>query len=244
MRLHGLISWYDEPCSALAATLIGLRTAQVDHVIAVDGAYLLYPDGKPSSSNDQAATIQAACRELGMGCTIHTPQHRWAGNEVEKRTRMFSVALAASDPGDWWLNMDADMVVTQAPGNLKQQLENTEHHAAYCTLSEPRNPDRAPDQAKQFEWHDGSYLIRLLFRAQPLRCDTKHCVYKTNDDRVLWAPQTVALEEPAISIPELVVEHRDQQRPALRTALKQQYYERRDRFKIETNAEINAETIA
>jgi hypothetical protein len=236
MRLHGLLCWYDEPCSALTATLIGLRTAQVDHVTAVDGAYLLFPDGQAASSNDQAATIQAACRELGMGCTIHTPQARWAGNEVEKRTHMFRLALAASDPGDWWLSMDADMVVTQAPANLKQQLQDTEHDAAYCTLTEPRNPDHAPDQAKQFQWHDGSYLIRLLFRAQPLRCDTKHCLYKTDDDRVLWEPQNTALEEPAISIPELVVEHRDQQRAALRIALKNQYYQRRDRFKAEVAA--------
>jgi hypothetical protein len=236
MRLHGLLCWFDEPCSALTATLIGLRTAQVDHVTAVDGAYLLFPNGQAASSADQAATIQAACRELGMGCTIHTPQARWAGNEVQKRTHMFRLALAASTPGDWWLSMDADMVVTQAPANLKQQLQDTEHDAAYCTLTEPRNPDHAPDQARAFQWHDGSYLIRLLFRAQPLRCDTKHCLYKTDDDRVLWEPQNTALEEPAITIPELVVEHRDQQRAALRIALKNQYHQRRDRFKAEVAA--------
>jgi hypothetical protein len=230
-----LLCWYDEPCSALAATIIGLRTAQVDHVIAVDGAYLLYPDGRAHSSNDQAATIQATCRELGMGCTVHVPQNRWCGNEVEKRTAMFRLALAASEPGDWWISMDADMVVTQAPADLKTQLRDTDLDAAYCTMTEPQSQDRAPEQARQFEWHDGSYLIRLMFRAQELRCDTKHCHYVAGD-RTLWAPQNTALEEPAITIPDLVVEHRDQQRTAVRRALKQEYYSRRDRMGIEVAA--------
>ena len=233
MRLHALLNWYDESCSALAACIAGLHTAGVDHVTAVDGAYLLYPDGKPSSQPDQAATIHLACQALGMGCTIHTPNTRWAGNEVEKRTRMFALALAASDPGDWWISMDADMVVTQAPHDLKHQLERADVDAARVTLTQYRDLDQTHAQAQQFNWPRTTQApIRLLFRAQAMHCQTNHYTYVTPDGRVLWNSDS-GDQEPCIDIPDLHVEHRDHQRTIDRQEAKKQLYDLRDQLGAE-----------
>lgn len=226
MNLHGLLCWYDEPCADLAACVIGLHKAGVDHIIAVDGAYLLYPGGKASSPHHQAATIHQTARELGIATTIHTPRERWIGNEVEKRTRMFAIAHAASDPGDWWISMDADMVVTQAPHDLKQQLHETSLEAASCMLTDPP-ADNEPCPIA------GHHPIRLLFKAQPLHCHIKHCAYRTPDGRYLWEPQTPALQEPAIDIPDLIVEHRDNQRTPQRHQDKATYYQRRTQYRAE-----------
>lgn len=241
MRLIGLLNWYDEPCSALVTTIIGLRKASVDHVVAVDGAYLLFPEGTASSTPDQAATIHATCTELGMGCTIHTPQTTWAGNEVEKRTRMFQIANSISESGDWWLSCDADMIVTQAPEDLKAQLKQTYLEAGNCTIAEPQNPDVAAAQKNQFAWaKTGHYPIRLLFKAQDLHCHIKHCAYRTADGRYLWAPQEAGQQEPALEVPDLIVEHRDQQRTTYRKDQKTLYYQRRERFGVERSEVANA----
>ena len=46
VKLHGLLSFYDEPETSLLACIDGLANAGVDHLLAVDGAYQLYPDAK------------------------------------------------------------------------------------------------------------------------------------------------------------------------------------------------------
>jgi hypothetical protein len=223
-----LLNWYDEPCSTLAACVAGLHTAGVDHITAVDGAYELYPDGKPSSPPDQAATIHMAGQALGIATTIHTPNTRWPGNEVEKRTRMFALALAASDPGDWWISMDADMVVTQAPHNLKAQLEDTDVDAARVTLTELRDLDATHAQAQQFQWpRQSQHPIRLLFRAQAMHCRVNHHTYVTPDGRVLWNSDS-GDQEPCVDILDLHVEHRENQRTLDRQEAKRVLYHRRD----------------
>lgn len=234
MRLHALLCWYDEPPNALAACVASLTIANVDHLVAVDGAYLLYPDGKPSSPPDQAATIQQTAQALGIAATIHTPNERWAGNEVEKRTRMFSLALAASDPGDWWLSIDADMLITQAPHDLHQQLQDAEVDAARATLTEYRDLDDTQTQAQQFHYpRTSQYPMRLLFRAQPLACAHNHCTYRTPDARVLWSAQAPITEEPGTDLPDLVVEHRHNQRTVDREQARAAYYSRRDYLGVE-----------
>src|SRR4051794_1394880 len=102
MRIHALLNWFDEPPAALAACVASLKLGAVDSVIAIDGAYALFPDAKPNSPPDQAAVIHETARTLGITCTIHTPNQTWAGNEVQKRTSLFDLAHAISDNGDWW----------------------------------------------------------------------------------------------------------------------------------------------
>ena len=229
-----MLCWFDEPPSALAACIAGLHIAGVDHVVACDGAYFLYPDGKPASPPDQAATIQQTAQALGIGATVYTPQHVWYGNEVEKRTRMFAIAHAASNPGDWWFSVDADMVVTKAPHDLKAQLEATDTDAARATLIEPRDLDDTGIPAGRYPYpRQGQYPIRLLFRAQPLHCQGNHCTYATPDGRILWSAQApYGKEEPGIDILGLTVEHRNT-RDMSRLQARDTYYQRRESIGVE-----------
>jgi hypothetical protein len=115
MKLVGLLSFYDEPVPTLLACIASLAEHGVDELVAVDGAYGLYPGGRARSHPDQHAAIVLACRELGMSCTLHAPRTVWRGNEVEKRTFMFSLAWATARDGDWFWVMDADQVVLETP---------------------------------------------------------------------------------------------------------------------------------
>ena len=231
MRLHALLAYYDEPCSALAACVSSLTHAGVDHIIASDGAYALYPEAKPSSPPDQAHTIHTTAQTLGIASTIHTPSTVWIGNEVEKRTHLFQLAHAVSAPGDWWFVIDADEIILTAPTDLKAQLERTEHHVAQATLTELR--DLNDTAAQQFNWpRHGQFPFRMLFKAQPIHCRTNHYTYVTDDDRVLWASDS-ALQEPALDLPDLIVEHRANQRHQDRRDDKNTYYKRRDHLGVE-----------
>lgn len=232
MRLHALINWYDEPANALAACIAALHTTQVDHVIAVDGAYLLYPNGKAVSPPLQAATIRDTCEALNIASTIHIPRERWAGNEVAKRTLMFDLAWSLSDPGDWWIVTDADTIIASAPPDLKQLLQDTPHDVASVTLREASDPPL--HLAQQFDWAPYSNMpYRMLFRAQPMYCDTNHCTYRTPDGRYLWNARKPWLEEQALHLEGITVDHRQYLRGVARDKAKAAYYQRRDRLQVE-----------
>jgi hypothetical protein len=231
MRLHALLAYYDEPCASLAACIASLTHAGVDHIIASDGAYALYPDARPSSPPNQAAVIHETARTLGLACTIHTPSTVWIGNEVEKRTSLFNIAHALSTPGDWWFVIDADEVILSAPKNLKDQLTNTDHHVAEATLTQGR--DLNNPAAQHFNWpRQGQHPMRMLFKAQPIHCQVNHYTYVAGDGRILWSSDS-ALQEPALDIEDLIVEHRDNQRALDRIQDKTTYYQRRDSIGIE-----------
>jgi hypothetical protein len=231
MRIHALLNWWDEPTSALAATITSLKLAAVDSVIAIDGVYALYPDQRVTSPPDQAAVIHETARHLGMACTIHTPNTQWHGNEVQKRTALFDMAYAMSEPGDWWFVIDADTVVTSAPPDLKHQLETTDLHVAEATLTELR--DLNDPQAGHFNWaRAGSYPFRMLFRAQRIHCQTNHYTYVTEDGLTLWESDS-GKQEPALPVDGLHCEHRANQRALDRIQDKNTYYTRRDKLGIE-----------
>jgi hypothetical protein len=110
--------FYDEPVPELVACIKGLHDAGVTELVAVDGAYALYPDGQPASDPNQHAAIVLACRRLGMGCTLHVPARVWAGNEVEKRTFLFKLGWTVAEEGDWFWVQDADMVPVEVPDDF------------------------------------------------------------------------------------------------------------------------------
>lgn len=128
--LLGLLSFYDEPRELLALCIDGLARAGVGHVVAVDGRYALYPPSSDVSPAEQRAVIDGACRHHGIGLTMHVPPGPWEGNEPEKRTRMFALALGAASPGDWFFVCDADMAVTEAPPDLLARLDAAEEESA------------------------------------------------------------------------------------------------------------------
>lgn len=102
-----------------------------DHVIAVDGAYFLYPDRRASSGGDQAETIHAVATANGMGCTIHVPADPWLENEIGKRNAYCRLALAIGTPHeDWLFALDSDEVISEVSPLARADLAETELNAA------------------------------------------------------------------------------------------------------------------
>lgn len=227
MRLHALLSWYDEPLSTLEDCVTSVAKAGVQSLVALDGAYCLFPDGKAASPSGQVVTLKTLCRKLGIDCSIVVPADLWVDEEA-KRTALFALALEASEPGDWWLGMDADTVVVATPDDLVEQLGRADEDVARVTVRAPQDPKVAAAQATQDPWaRTGHFPYRLLFRAQAIRCEENHAVYRRADGRNLWAPLSYGPELPCLDMPDLIIEHRDVARGLGRQARKAEYYARR-----------------
>lgn len=221
MKIIGLLSWYEEPAPWLAECVAGL--AQLcDHLIAVDGPYARFPGStrKPASGSEQADTIARTAAGAGIGCTIHVPREPWWGNEVEKRSFMFDLAMTMAQPGvDWLVRVDADEVFTTIPSDTRALLDKTNRDVAEVTMWE-----RGVDDGQ-----DSQFPIRVAFRALPgIRVQQAHYVVTVPDEdggtRVLVGNDTVHQAELALPLWDVRLEHRTRQRSAMRRALKDQYY--------------------
>lgn len=190
MRLHALLSWYQEDPAWLDRAIRALERAGVSHVIAIDGAYALYPRARNRSGIAQHEAITRASYQIGAGLTIHVPPAPWAGNEIEKRTFMFQLADHLSEPGDWHLILDADEVITAAPDDLHQRLQSSIFDVAQVTFSEPHPTGRRRE-----------YPIPILFRAGlGVHVETNHYTYVTDDGRKLWGNATTDRLEPRLDL--------------------------------------------
>jgi hypothetical protein len=130
VRVFGCLSWFDENPRWLAATVASFAKI-ADHVIALDGAFFHYPEGRPASGGEQAELVMAVARANGMGCTVHVPRTVWMGNEVEKRDTYARLAGALGTAGeDWILVLDGDEEITEVSPLTRRDLEETDLHAA------------------------------------------------------------------------------------------------------------------
>jgi hypothetical protein len=230
VRIHGLLCFYDEPISELVACIKGLHTAGVDHIIAVDGAYALYPDAEAASDPNQHAAIALTCRKLGMACTLHVPSEPWAGNETAKRTFLFALGWSMADEGDWFWVQDADMVVTKAPEDLKAQLAATDERTAEVELF-----DIVIESFNQADW-PSRFHMRSLFRADKITVGPAHCLYTASDNVGLWAGTGIDNDGMAGTLDlfeSVTVEHRPANRPPERQRRKGVFYAERDAQCIE-----------
>lgn len=219
MRLIAILSWYDEPSWCLTELVASLAAAGVDHVVAVDGAYMLYPGGRGQSPGEQAQTIVAGCEGAGMGVTVHCPQDVWFGNEIEKRSFTFAAGHLIADPGvDWLWVVDADERIQETLG-LRDALEQSTFAVASLMIDEVNDGTR-----------EGAFPLRKFFRAQPtgIHLENNHFTYVTGDGQLLF-------EGYCVPKPELVecdhfgfvrIDHRGG-RTKLRSHQAQIYYDRR-----------------
>lgn len=216
-----LFSWYAERPDWIAAALASTAPLGITHVIALDGAYFLLPQGRPRSSTSEHHAIIETCNALGIGLTLHWPQHPWAGNELEKRTTLFRYADQVAKPGDWLLMWDADELMTN-PRDIRARLAATPEDAAEIAFTqEERDPDRTISNGK----------VRKLFRWTPgIRLDTNHFTYKTADGKTLWGQRNL---EPAADYTDLILEHRTHHRPKPRADQQAAYYQRRQELQVE-----------
>lgn len=220
MRLVGILNWYDENPAWLAACIASMARAGVEHVVAVDGAYALYPGGRPSSNRSQHDAIFYTCHGAGIGCTLHVPTDVWFGNEVDKRTFAFRLAEQSTTDEDWYFVIDADWTITSALG-LREKLAEEPTLA----VAEIRIHDSNVEPL-------GGYAFRSVFRAlRGLYLHGNHFTYRTEDGRRL-AGQAPSLE-PALDLSFVEVEHRMEGRDRARVHARDAYYERRDRLGVE-----------
>lgn len=228
MHLIGLLAWFDEPPEILARCLVGLACGGVDHVVALDGRYALFPTDRDVSSPNEYAAILLGCRELGIACTISQPSGPWMGGEVEKRTALFAAGLAVSRPGDWFWVQDADQWTTECPDDLKDRLAATDLDAAEVMML-----DKVAEAAAVANW-PARFSLRSLFRAQPIVVRTNHVNYMTADGRHLWGRDGEGRVCNALDLTDCVtVEHHPQARQHDRLVAKLGYYHARDTAGVE-----------
>lgn len=227
MRLIALLSWYDERTDWLAELVASMAAAGVDHVVAVDGAYALYPQAAGSSGSEQAAVVAAAALGARIGMTVHVPRWPWIGNEVEKRTAMFALGHVIAEAGEDWLWVcDGDEVITTAHG-LRDELETTTLDVGELMLFE---------RVCQGEHELNHQPIRKLFRAQSsgIRVEDHHARYVSGDGDVLWDAGRPAQQVEALSLWDIKVRHRPGGRETYRNVKRDSYYTSRSTLAVET----------
>jgi hypothetical protein len=232
VRIVGLLSWYEENPAWLGEMIASLPAAGISHLIALDGAYALFPGASPTSDLSNVHAIQAACDAAGITYSIHQPVEVWEGNEVEKRSALFELAEQGTTEEDWYFVMDADETITSVPADFVDRLATSSLDVGMVTFYEP--PREATGPAPNFRWQrKRRYPIRVLFRAiRGLRVHKNHWTYVTPDGRRLWGQNKRSLE-PALDCTDLEIFHRSDLRHEARRADQYAYYATRDEQKAE-----------
>jgi hypothetical protein len=228
MKIIAMLSYYDEQPNLLKRSVRGLARLGVDTIIAADGAYALYPDGKPYSSPETIHALCGAARDRRIHLILHQPDDVWAGNEVEKRQTMLDLAVSWSDVVDWLVVWDCDYKLLACPWkfNLKDRLQVTSCDVATIAFTEDPRADGEHD----------FYPMGMFLRAQRgIRMDGNHHTYLLPHGRrtqVLRRP--VENEADALHMPDVKVLHDVHQRDPERRARQTAYYEQRDALGVES----------
>lgn len=237
MKIVGVLAWYDESPSWLATAVAGFGRV-CDEIVAVDGAYTLYPGGRARSRPDQAEAVLQAAEAAGVGCTVHRPSVTFDGNEVEKRNLCLSLAAPfLTLMEDWVLVFDADCHVMQAyPDIVRSDLEQTDLHVATWTwldgqdmLADPGVAELARTIDVDTEW---THRVRHIYRAIPDLAygPTHYSVSGTVDGETVWlrgAP--IDQIQPALHLGKaLVAHHRRASRAKVRQDAQAGYLATRD----------------
>lgn len=215
-----VLCWYDEPAGCLYENVHSLRGV-ADHLVAVDGAFALYPDGRPRSPQAQAVAIAGACETAGLGLTLHRPTELWQGNEVHKRSFSYRLARQLAQPErDWIIPIDGDERVVRAPSDLQARLAAVEEDVAEVEFVE----------RKDLEYR---YPVRRFYRClRQFSVKGAHYVHTglRGQERVwLWGHDHHHPLAAAASLADAVtIEHRLDQRGAQRAAARVGYYAARN----------------
>jgi hypothetical protein len=225
-RLIGMLSWYKESASGLAACVASLPKAGCFRLVAVDGPYQFWPgaNAEPSSGPEQAQAILETAHACGIGVTLHRSNAPWAGGEVEKRAFMFAAALQVAEPGDWLLWIDADEVIHRAPRDLRKRLAESERDVATVSLWQRQDPHVLDDYT--------SLNHRVLYRALPGLTITGEHDHVTDGALHLRGQDQYLLEEPE-DCHDLVIEHRKAFRSQARVDQALEYQTLRGLFEVQ-----------
>lgn len=250
MKIVACLSFYDESPHWLSYTAASAARF-CDALVAVDGAYALYPDRPaPSSGPEAHEALARTCDATGMELLLHVPSVPWVGNEVEKRHRLMRFAVELAGENGWAFVIDADEVVMSSPskGAVKAELaEADEGGFEVCLVSygerqdlydwQPVNDPEAFPEDKIIPVADGPTFsrsrTRRLFKCHPsLRVAGMHWNYEVQEGdeiRQLWQ----GMGQPAWDLSSVFMEHRHRFRPPRRRKAGEDYYIRRNSARIE-----------
>lgn len=248
-KVIGLLSWFDESPTRLAATVASFARV-CEHVVALDGRYALYPDDRVRSGVAEYEAITDAAHAAGIGLTIQSATEPWM-DEMAKRTALFRLGSAiATRWEDWFLILDADEVLAETPskGWLEAQLEHAREEGcdvATATLWEKADPAETPERevmSNRFpiEHNYATPQCRFWRALEDLRVVGYHYNYlgtaEDGSTRELWGSDAHVRERAGWSDTlrhHVTIENRNRMRPKVRDATRQRYYDRR----TQTNAE-------
>jgi hypothetical protein len=230
MRLVALLNYYDERPDFLQAVVASLPLAGVDHLVALEGSYSLFPSGRSYPVSEQEDAIRAAAKAAHVECTV-AGRDGWE-SECEKRTHLFRLGDQLN--ADWFLVIDADEVILQAPPDLKQRLADTDRDYADCLSLE----HMAPTLSAGVEGDDMPIILaqryvkprRCLIRAVPgIVVGPAHSDYFTGDGRNLWGSEYGS----PLLVRDMVIDHRNRLRDETRMQAALDYRDARDAAGIE-----------
>jgi hypothetical protein len=242
VKVVGLLSWFQESPAWLAGCVASLDGI-VDHLVAVDGAYFLYPNSvvKWRSDRLQAETIRETATSLNIGLTLFVPNGPFMGGEVEKRNLTFRLAETVTTEDDWLFAIDGDELVSYECG-FRDELEKTENLACNIGLRNTVDPLALPDRLRQQLVRnemvlEGIQPSRSVYRAlRGLRYEGAHYVITadTEDGKTyLWGNSRYhTFVDAADLASNLVVDHR-LDRTRERDRDRREYYRLRDELGIE-----------
>jgi hypothetical protein len=236
----GVLSWFDESPSWLAATVTSMARV-CSHVVAVDGRYGHYPSAMNASPTNQAETIIEVAGAAGMSVNVYRPSDPFYGGEIEKRNLSFRLAMAVARPmRDWLLVLDGDCVVVEHSDLLQSDLERTEAHTAQVLVEEhhdPLDPDLPIKVAGLVPIANVSRTpITLLYRClHNIRYEGTHYSIRGEDfdGETFWLWGHDDAVDPFDATSDLVVQHRNIRRPARRREQAAEYYATRELLELE-----------
>lgn len=249
MRIIGLVSFWDESPTWLAASISSLGRF-CDHVIVLDGRYALYPDKRlQSGTGEHYAAIDAA-RAVGMGITLHTAPATFP-DEMSKRTKLFELAALESTPGeDWYFVLDADEVVVESfdKDGIHHYLSALDSSVTTVTakLWEKADPHESPARTElsmklPVDWRYECASPRFWRVHKNMRVVGYHYNYVGDDADgnpvELWGNDHVVQRDKttwASLCAHVVLENRNRMRAKSRDKDRQQYYADRDLCGLET----------
>jgi hypothetical protein len=186
LTICAAVAWYLEP-PAFLDRLIRSLAYRVDHVVCLDGAWRLFPDAAPRSTDAEHETLVTAAAETGQDITIRVPDEVFE-SQVAKRAEL--MALAA-EHGDWVLVIDGDEYVSRGLGlGLHWALERTDAIIGDVKLKNTNNGETMP-----YSHPDGGLRGRLSRAGATV--DIVHSGY-FYEGRPLYAA------EPAIDVADLI----------------------------------------
>lgn len=241
MKICALLSFYDESPHWLSTCVAGIGR-WCDALICCDGAYFLYPRGRPRSHPQQIEAIHLAAETANLELLLYQPRTTWGQNEVGKRTFMLQLAGTVCTPGeDWVAVVDADYHLLRCETeNIRDMLANTDLHVASYTLMDGKDfladPKAAPIVAGQDLDYEWTISTRDIHRWNPtLKIWPQHWTYSAViDGERRWVRGPWEKQVECVNLAHnLVMYHRTQDRSKIRRDAADRYYQRR----IETGIE-------